>query len=90
MVTEAETDTGGVLETLAPAAPAAVSVQPARRGRWFVAGLGFCCYLPVWRLPGRLGIALPRILKTRRIPCGRSSSTRATRHSLCRPTMESS
>ncbi len=36
VVTETETDSGGVLETLAPAAPAAISVQPARRGRWLV------------------------------------------------------
>ena len=39
VVAERETDNGGVLETLAPAAPAAVPLQPARR-RWFVVGCG--------------------------------------------------
>jgi len=39
VVTERETDTDSVLETVAPAGPAMVSVQPARR-RWLVPGLG--------------------------------------------------
>jgi hypothetical protein len=40
VVTERETDSGGVLETVTPAAvPALVSVQPARH-RWLVPGLG--------------------------------------------------
>jgi hypothetical protein len=40
VVTEGETDSGGVLETVAPAIPVAVSVQPTRRGTWLVLGLG--------------------------------------------------
>jgi hypothetical protein len=40
VVPEHETDSGGVLETLAPATPAAVSAQPARRRPWLVLGLG--------------------------------------------------
>jgi hypothetical protein len=36
VVTERDTDTGSILETLAPAAPAAAPVQPARRRPWFV------------------------------------------------------
>jgi hypothetical protein len=40
VVTEGETDSGGVLETVAPARPVAVSVQPTRRGTWLVLGLG--------------------------------------------------
>jgi hypothetical protein len=55
VVTEAETDTGGVLETLTPAAPAAVSVQPARRGRWLVAGLGFLLLLAGLAIAWALG-----------------------------------
>jgi hypothetical protein len=39
VVTERETDTGSVLETVSPAAPVMVSAQPARRG-WLVPGLG--------------------------------------------------
>jgi hypothetical protein len=39
VVSERETDTDSVLETVAPAGPAMVSVQPARR-RWLVPGLG--------------------------------------------------
>jgi hypothetical protein len=39
VVTEHETDTGTVLETVAPAAPAVVSVPPVRR-RWLLPSLG--------------------------------------------------
>ena len=39
VVAERQTDNGGVLETVAPAAPAAVPVQPAPR-RWLVFGCG--------------------------------------------------
>ena len=91
VVTEAETDTGGVLETLTRCrAGSGLCAARTRVAAGLLLVWAFCCYSPVWQLPGRSGIALPRILKTRRIPCGRSSSTRATRHSLCRPTMESS
>jgi len=40
VVTERETDSSGVSETVAPAAPAAVSVPEARRRPWLVRGLG--------------------------------------------------
>ncbi len=40
VVRERETDSGAVLETAAAVAPAAVSVQRARRGPWLVPGLG--------------------------------------------------
>jgi hypothetical protein len=56
VVPEHETDSGGVLETLAPATPAAVPALPARRRPWLVLCLGalllFACLviaLPVWR-----------------------------------------
>jgi hypothetical protein len=40
VVTEHETESGGLLESLAPAAPPTVSSQPPRRRRWLVPGLG--------------------------------------------------
>jgi hypothetical protein len=40
VVTESETESGGLLESLAPPAPATVSAQPPRRRRWLVPGLG--------------------------------------------------
>src|ERR1035438_6594502 len=57
VVTERETDSGGVLETVVPAAPAAVSVQPARRRPWLVAGLGvlvlLACLAIAWAVAHR-------------------------------------
>ncbi len=53
VVTEAETDSGGVLETAAPAAPAAVSARPARRRPGLFLVWELCCCWPVWQLPGR-------------------------------------
>ncbi len=56
VVTESETDSGGVLETLAPAAPASVSVQLPRRG-WLVPGLGvlllLTCLAIAWAVAHR-------------------------------------
>jgi hypothetical protein len=40
VVTEHETESGVVLETAAPAAPATVAVQPARRRPWLILGWG--------------------------------------------------
>jgi hypothetical protein len=57
VVTERETDSGGVLETVTPAAvPALVSVQPARH-RWLVPGLGalllLVCLAIAWAVAHR-------------------------------------
>jgi hypothetical protein len=56
VVAERETDNGGVLETLAPAAPAVVPLQPARR-RWFVVGCGvlllLACLTIAWGVAHR-------------------------------------
>jgi hypothetical protein len=57
VVTERETDSGGVLETVTPAAvPALVSVQPARH-RWLVPGLGalllLACLAIAWAVAHR-------------------------------------
>jgi len=53
VVPEHETDSGGVLETLGPAAPAAVSAQPPRRRSWLV-----LCFATLLLLAG-LAIAWP-------------------------------
>jgi hypothetical protein len=53
VVPEHETDSGGVLETLVPAAPAAVSAQPPRRRSWLV-----LCFATLLLLAG-LAIAWP-------------------------------
>jgi hypothetical protein len=57
VVTEHETESGSVLETVAPAAPAAVSVQPPRRRRWLVPGLGvlllLACLAIAWAVARR-------------------------------------
>jgi hypothetical protein len=45
VVPEHETESGGALATLAPAAPSSVSVQPARRPPWLVPGLGILLLL---------------------------------------------
>jgi hypothetical protein len=57
VVTERETDSGGVLETVTPAVvPALVSVQPARH-RWLVPGLGalllLACLAIAWAVVHR-------------------------------------
>jgi hypothetical protein len=56
VVTERETDTGSVLETVAPAAPALVPVQRGRR-RWLVLGLGvlvlLACLAIAWAVSHR-------------------------------------
>jgi hypothetical protein len=56
VVTERETDNGGVLETLAPAAPAAVPIQPVSR-RWLVfcggALLSLACLAIAWTIAHR-------------------------------------
>jgi hypothetical protein len=55
VVTERETDTGSVLETVTPAAPA-MAVQPGRR-RWLVPGLGvlvlLACLAIAWAVAHR-------------------------------------
>jgi hypothetical protein len=65
VVAESETDSGGVLETLAPAAPAVVSVQPARRRFWlgrrfWLVGLGalvlLACLGIVWTAAHRASV----------------------------------
>jgi hypothetical protein len=57
VLTERETDTGSVLETVAPAAPAMVPVQPGRR-RWLVPGLGIlvllACLVIAWAVAHRV------------------------------------
>jgi hypothetical protein len=57
VVTARETDTGSVLETVAPAPPAMVSVQPGRR-RWLVPGLGvlvlLACLAIAWAVAHRV------------------------------------
>ncbi len=57
VVTESETDSGGVLETAAPTAPAAVLVQPARRRPWLAPGLGvllLLACLAAWTVSHRI------------------------------------
>jgi hypothetical protein len=58
VVTERETDSSGVSETVAPAAPAAVSVPEARRRPWLVRGLGvlllLACLAIAWTVAHRV------------------------------------
>ena len=57
VVTESETDSGGVLETAAPAAPATVLAQPARRRPWLAPGLGvllLLACLAAWTVSHRI------------------------------------
>ena len=58
VVTERETDTGSVLETVAPATPAMVPVQPGRRRRWLIPGLLalvlFACLAIAWAVAHRV------------------------------------
>jgi hypothetical protein len=56
VVTESETDSGGVLETLAPIVPTAQSVEPPRR-HWFIAGVAallvLVCLAVAWAVAHR-------------------------------------
>ena len=89
VVTEHETDTGSVLETLAPTVPALVTLQPGRP-RWLVPVLGVLVLLASLAIVWVIAIACPQIPRIRPTDCGPASSTRAARRSLFRPTMESS